>query len=238
VALVRGYRALLRSGDARAQAEALVALLLLSGSARVWQLACLYAVYGTADAFFSPASAALVTETVPRELMQQANALLNLPSSAASVLCPAFAGLMVAALTPGVVIGLDAATFVLSAVALAALQLPPRPRAASRLNVLRELHAGWRELAARTRVWGGIAYFSVANLAIAPLYVLGPFVAEKKLGGAVAWGLIATCGGIGASPVTWRPCVSGRDEHSRPASFSSPSRRSSLHCWPGPFRRP
>jgi MFS family permease len=182
----------------RAATEALVALLLLSGVARPWQLACLYAVYGAADAFFSPASVALATETVPRGLLQQANALMNLPNSAAAVLCPALAGLLVAVLTPGVVIGLDAATFVVSAVTLAALRLPPRARTVSEPNLLGELHAGWRELAARSWVWGGIAYFSVANFAIAPLYVLGPFVAEEKLGGALGWGLIATCGGIGA----------------------------------------
>src|SRR5262245_46507690 len=73
----------------RAATEALVALLLLSGVARTWQLACLYALYGAADAFFSPASVALATETVPRGLLQQANALMNLPNSAATVLCPA-----------------------------------------------------------------------------------------------------------------------------------------------------
>ena len=38
----------------------------------------------------------------------------------------------------------------------------------------------------------------VSNLAIAPLFVLGPFVAEESLGGATAWGLIGTAGGIGA----------------------------------------
>ncbi len=191
-------RVMVAADTVRATVEALVALLLLSGVAQVWQLACLYALYGAADAFFAPAAVALVTETVPRARMQRANALLSLPTSTASVICPALAGLLVAAVTPGVVFALDAATFVVSAVTLAALRLPPRPRAASRASVLRDLRAGWRELAARSWVWAGIAYFSFANFAIAPLYVLGPFVAEEKLGGSVTWGLIATCGGVGA----------------------------------------
>ncbi len=191
-------RVMVAADAVRATAEALVAVLLLSGLAQVWQLASLYALYGAADAFFSPASVALVTETVPRSRMQRANALLSLPTSIATVICPALAGLLVAAVTPGVVFALDAATFVVSAVTLAALRLPPRPPVASRSSMFRELHAGWRELASRSWVWAGIAYFSFANFAIAPLYVLGPFVAEEKLGGSVTWGLIATCGGIGA----------------------------------------
>jgi MFS family permease len=191
-------RVMVAADAVRATTETLVALLLLTGVAQVWQLACLYALYGAADAFFSPASVALVTETVPGERMQQANALMNLPGSAASVLCPALAGLLVAAVTPGVVVALDAATFVVSAVTLSALRLPPRRRAAAPASIFRALHAGWRELTARSWVWAGIAYFSFANFAVAPLYVLGPFVAEQRLGGAVAWGLIATCGGVGA----------------------------------------
>jgi hypothetical protein len=114
------------------------------------------------------------------------------------VVCPALAGLLVAAFTPALVFALDAATFVASAISLAALRLPARPLVATRASVVWELRAGWRELATRSWVWAGIAYFAFANFAIAPLYVLGPFVAEQKLGGAVGWGLIAACGGIGA----------------------------------------
>jgi hypothetical protein len=40
--------------------------------------------------------------------------------------------------------------------------------------------------------------FALSNLAIAPLFVLGPLVAEQSLGGATAWGVIGTAGGIGA----------------------------------------
>jgi len=47
-------------------------------------------------------------------------------------------------------------------------------------------------------VWVTIARFSVTNLAIAPVFVLGPFIAQDSLGGAKAWGLIATCSGLGA----------------------------------------
>jgi predicted MFS family arabinose efflux permease len=43
-----------------------------------------------------------------------------------------------------------------------------------------------------------ILKFSVSSLAIAPFFVLGPFVAHHELGGAAAWGAIGTCGAAGA----------------------------------------
>jgi MFS family permease len=191
-------RVMVGSDAVRAITEALVAVLLLTGTARVWHLVCLFALYGAADAFFSPASVALVSNTVRPEQVQQANALLSLPASTAAVVCPALAGVLVAAVSPGVVFALDAASFAFSAAALAALRLPPQRRVTAAAGLLGDLHGGWRELASRSWVWAGIAYFSVSNLAIAPLFVLGPFVAEKHLGGAATWGFIASCGGIGA----------------------------------------
>jgi hypothetical protein len=55
--------------------------------------------------------------------------------------------------------------------------------------------AGWREVTART--WTSIAYFAISNLAMAPLFVLGPFVAEVSLAGR-RHGMIGTCAGIGS----------------------------------------
>src|SRR5262249_47989194 len=65
-------------------------------------------------------------------------------------------------------------------------------------GILVELRSGWREVTRRTWVWASIAYFAVSNLAIAPLFVLGPLVAERSLGGAAAWGAILTCAGVGS----------------------------------------
>lgn len=102
----------------RAVAQALSAALLLGGDAHVWQLAVLQAVYGTAEAFFAPASTAVVPQTVDPANLQQANALLGLSGNLASVLGPALAGVIVATLGPGWGLGIDAASFITSAVFL------------------------------------------------------------------------------------------------------------------------
>jgi predicted MFS family arabinose efflux permease len=42
-----------------------------------------------------------------------------------------------------------------------------------------------------------ICTFAISNMAAAPFLILGPVVAQDHLGGAAAWGLILTGGGIG-----------------------------------------
>jgi hypothetical protein len=51
---------------------------------------------------------------------------------------------------------------------------------------------------ARTWVWASIVYFAVWNVAMGPIFLLGPFVAEESLGGASSWGLIVSASGLGA----------------------------------------
>jgi hypothetical protein len=62
----------------RLASQGLVAVLLVSGQARIWELVVLQAVRGVALAFFQPASTALTPATVPPELLPEANALRGL----------------------------------------------------------------------------------------------------------------------------------------------------------------
>ena len=125
-------RVMLATDVVRASTQALVAFVLLSGQARLWHLALLFAAYGAADAFFSPASTGLVPEVVPGERLQEANALLSLSRSATTVAGPALAGLLVALSAPATVFAVDAATFVVSALSLALLREALAGRIAAR----------------------------------------------------------------------------------------------------------
>jgi len=189
-------RVMLGADALRAVTQGVVALLLFTGEARLWQLLVLFALYGAADAFFAPASTGIVPEVVSAGRVQQANALLALTSSTSAVVGPALSGLLVAATQPGIVFALDAATFAVSSLALACLRLPRSGLPGA--GVLADLRVGWGAVASRTWVWTSITYFAISNLAIAPIFVLGPFVATDSLGGAAAWGLITTGAGIGS----------------------------------------
>src|SRR5919109_163983 len=119
-------RVMLASDVARAASQALVATLLLTGSAEVWMLAALSFVYGVSAAVFMPALVGLIPQTVAGPKLQEANALLSLTRSVANVAGPALAGVIIATWGSGEAIAVDACTFVVSALCLARL----RPRAA------------------------------------------------------------------------------------------------------------
>ena len=81
-------------------AQAITAILLLTGNAEIWHLLVLQAVAGTAIAFFFPASTGLVPQTVEPPLLQQANAVLRMALNVASIGGAALGGILVAAVGP------------------------------------------------------------------------------------------------------------------------------------------
>ncbi len=203
-------RVMLASDAVRAVAQGVSALLLLQGQAHVWQLAVLQAVYGGAEAFFGPASTAVVPQTIEAGELQQANALMALSGNIAAVLGPAFAGVIVATIGAGWGLAIDAATFVASALFLALMRVEP-VIVAARASTLAELRAGWQAFRSRTWLWVTVLYFALfLGFVYAPLLVLGPEVARTALGGPGAWAAITTALGLGALAgglvgLRWRP---------------------------------
>jgi MFS family permease len=182
----------------RAVAEVILAALLITQAAQVWHIAVGAAVVGAASAFFLPATSGLIPQTVSPPRLQQANALMALSRNGTSIFGPPIAGLLVAAAHgTGVVFLVDAGTFAVSAVSLLMLRIERTVSTAERHPFFTELANGWREVTARPWIVAAICAFAVTNMAGAPFFILGPIVAETKLGGAEAWGLILTGGAIG-----------------------------------------
>jgi MFS family permease len=180
----------------RAAVNAFVAVALLTDVMEVWMFVVTSALFGAAQAFFQPASTALVPDTVSGGRLQQANALLQLSQSVTNIFGPALSGLLIAATEPAWVFAGDGVSFVVSAVFLARLRVrahEPGPRQ----RFLADLREGARE--AWSHVWlrAGFVAAAVANVGIGIMFVIGPLVAEDELGGAAAWGLILTGGAIG-----------------------------------------
>jgi predicted MFS family arabinose efflux permease len=193
------HRLMLAADAGRFLSQALLAGLLLSGSAEVWHVIALQAVGGSATAFFRPAATGLTPATVRPEHLQQANALLSLTIASAQVVGPAIAGVLVATSGAGWAVAADAATFAVSGLLLSRIALPPRAAPAARRTFWDELREGWAAVRERTWLWVSIVLFAVAQLLVlAPFFVLGPVVAHEELGGAAAWALIASAEGAGA----------------------------------------
>ena len=164
---------------------------------------------GLAQAFFFPASQGIIPQLVPKQRLQEANALLRLSLNATNIGGAALAGLVVAAVGAGWAIAVDGVSFLVCAGFLAQIQL--RSSQVERSQFLSELREGWNAFAARTWLWAIVIAFGFINAFWASgLSVLGPIVANAELGGAAAWGLIAAATGLGlvagaAVALKWRP---------------------------------
>ena len=106
-------------------AQAIAAVLLLTGAAQTWHLVVLAAIRGGASAFFMPASTGLVPQVVSAGRLQQANALLSLSRNSTRIAGVAIAGLLVATIGPGWALALDGATYALGALFVGMLNAPP-----------------------------------------------------------------------------------------------------------------
>jgi len=191
-------RAMLGADLTRMVSMGLIAALLLAGTAEIWQLALLYAVDGAATAFFNPASNAIAPQIVPPSRLQEANALLSFSRWMGKVAGPALAGILLALGSPGSALGIDAATFAVSAACLWGVRAPGvRPQGKSE-NFLAELRHGWREFSSRSWQVAIIVSLTFSNLIFPGAFmVLGPTVARESLGGSSSWALIAAAWGIG-----------------------------------------
>ena len=195
---LRRHLVMLSSDLVRACTQGIAAALLLTGRAEVWHLMVLMAVYGAAQAFFDPAATGLVPQTVSRARLQQANGLLQVSRSTASVIGPAVGGVLVATVGPGWAFAADSATFVVSALFLALLRIERETRQA-RTRFVADLVEGWREFSSRTWVWASVTYFAFFHLVVlAPFWVLTPIVAKDELGGAGAYATILAATGAGS----------------------------------------
>ncbi len=201
---------MLSSDLVRAGAQGASAVLLISGTARVWELAVLQALYGAAHAFFGPASTGIVPELVAEEDLQDANSVMGIAENLSLIVGPALGGVLVVAAGAGWGLAFDAAAFLVSALSLQLMRLPDVSRP-ERRSTLVEMREGWRAFISRKWLWASVAALPLILVVVfSPLEVLGPEVARAHLGGAGAWAAINTAIGVGAVlggilGFRWRP---------------------------------
>jgi MFS family permease len=174
-----------------------LAILLLTDVAELWHFVALQLVAGASSAFFFPASAGIVPQTVPRTLLQPANALLRLSLNSTQIAAAAAGGVLVATAGSGWALAFDAVTYVAAGAILALMRLPRSIRVHA-TSVLADLQGGWREFSSRTWLWGVVIGFGFLNASHdGATNVLGPAVARDDLGGADSWGLILSAKAAG-----------------------------------------
>jgi Major Facilitator Superfamily len=197
-------RVMLGADVLRCGAQASLAAVLACGRPQLWVFVLLAAVRGAGEGFFTPAFTGLTVEIAPLGQLGNANALYGLAGSVTRIGGPALAGILIAVSDPAAVIGVDAASYAASVLALSMLRLPPvphRPRsgAAERPTLLRDMAEGWAELRSRTWLLVTTVQWAFFNLLTwAPWMLLGPVMGHSYLGGAAVWGAIMAAQGAGA----------------------------------------
>ncbi|MGW2088409.1 MFS transporter [Streptomyces sp. NPDC001880] len=193
-----GARSVMLAADLlRFASQGLLAVLLVTHSARLWEIVALAVVLGIGEGGFSPGLTALVPGLVPAEDLADANSLLQMAQAVASVAGPGLAGVLVAVSDAGTVIAVDAVSYGVSALALAGLHLSQS--ATPRRGLFTDLGRGWKEFTSRTWLWVTTLHISLFNFVLwAPFLVLGPALAQQRLGGASSWGLVLALYGTGS----------------------------------------
>ena len=200
-------RVMMASDLVRGAAIGTMGLLSVSGALRLEHVLVLIAVYGAADAFFSPAFGAIVPDIVPRGMLVEANSLEQFVRPIAlQMVGPATGGLLIAAFERsgggvGEVFLIDAASFLFSALCVGFIRTrPARTEASSAPSPLTEIAEGFRFVRSKTWLWATLCMALVTMLFyMGPWEVLLPYIVKNHLGGgADDLGLVFAWAGAGA----------------------------------------
>ena len=188
----------------RAAALGAIALLSATGVLELWHIAALVVFIGAGDAFFNPASTAILPDLVPDEDLASANALAGIYRPVMiRMVGPALAGLVVAAFGPAPAFAIDGASFLVSALAIWSIRTRPAARAAVDHGLratIAQVGEGLRYTRSKPWIWATLVAAMVSLLVfIGPIEVLVPYIIKNKLAlGPEALGLIFAVGGIGS----------------------------------------
>jgi MFS family permease len=184
------------SNVASALTQGAIAFLVITGTAELWMLIALSAVHGAVSAISFPAMASMVPQLVPRSQLQPANALLSLTRNGLTVLGPTIGALLVVTVGSGWALAIDAATWLVSALLLLPVRLPPRERKQSTSTVA-ELREGWEFFWSTTWLWAVVIGFGALNMIHnGALFTLGPVVGQETIG-RQGWGYVLSAEALG-----------------------------------------
>ncbi|PKV82773.1 MFS transporter [Streptomyces sp. TLI_146] len=220
-----------RIGPARVVASAawlrvavllVLGVLVTSNSPSVMAVALLGGLLGAADAAYFPAALALVPAVVPTERLSRVNALVQGAESGGDLVGPAVAAGAIAAVGFNATLGVIVALAALAAAALSRLiRVVRRDEGAGddagpdvidgeQHSSARALGAGLRYAWHEPLVRGMLAAIALINITVVgPVLVGGAVLADQRLGGAGALGIVLS--GFGAGSLAgsliagWRP---------------------------------
>jgi MFS family permease len=153
---------------------AISAVSLIAGFSSVWLLALMGGLFGILNAIWWPAMSGVLPEILPKEKLQEGNAIIGLTTNFGYIFGTLTGGILVATVGAGWGLLADAISFFIAGAIVWALPIIGKAKDKSP-GILHDLIVGWREFISRSWVIAMVFAFALINMAFeSMLSVLGP----------------------------------------------------------------
>ncbi len=163
------------------------AISLIAGFSSTWLLALMGGIFGILNAIWWPAMSGVLPEIVPKEKLQEGNAVIGLLTNIGYIVGTLGGGIIVSTIGAGWGLLADAITFFIAGVIVWFLPITGRIKDKSP-GIIHDLKVGWREFISRSWVIAMVFTFALINMAFdSMLSVLGPLNFNDLKSGPQHW---------------------------------------------------
>lgn len=165
------------------------AISLIGGFPHIWLLIAMGALFGVLNALWYPAMTGVLPAIVPKDKLQDGNAIIGLVSNIGFIFGALLGGVIVSTFNPGWGLLADAITFFIAGVLVWNLEISDKEKS-DNPGIIHELKMGWREFTSRSWVVTLVLTFSIINMTFDSLtQVLGPLNYQEFQDGPKRWSL-------------------------------------------------
>lgn len=163
------------------------AISLIAGFSSTWLLALMGGLFGILNAIWWPAMSGVLPEILPKEKLQEGNAVIGLMTNIGYILGTLSGGILVAAVGAGWGLLVDAISFFIAGLIVWNLPILGRLKEVNP-GIIDDLIVGWKEFISRSWVIAMVLSFAMINMAFESMFsVLGPLNFSNPLSGPREW---------------------------------------------------
>ncbi len=166
---------------------AVSAISLIAGFSSTWLLALMGALFGILNAIWWPAMSGVLPEILPKEKLQEGNAVIGLLTNFGYIVGTLGGGILVSTVGAGWGLLVDAISFFIAGVIVWYLPIIGKIKDKSP-GIIHDLVVGWKEFISRSWVIAMVVSFALINMAFeSMLSVLGPLNFSDLVTGPKQW---------------------------------------------------
>lgn len=165
------------------------AISFILGFPNIWILVVMGALFGILNALWWPVMSGVLPEILPKEKLQEGNAVIGLMNNIGYITGTLLGGILVAGFNAGWALLIDAISFFIAGLLVWNIDLPSKTRIESP-GILHDLKVGWREFISRSWVVTMVLTFAIINMSFeSMLQILGPLNFNDPETGPRYWSL-------------------------------------------------